>query len=351
MTDIPDQDHEPPPPPAPETRSGGPRLWPRAAALLLFVIAAGGAWVWQHPGLLHSGAAREGVAHPDPAVLALEARVAKLEQRPDPNLAPLTARLDALEKRGAQPLAPAAVNPAPAFDPAPLMARLEALEARTLTGPPSAGTPDQEFRALLARLDAVERTVAEREAARHDADTLAARVDDLEHQISGLAAKESSAADTAEHAARLSRIEAAELALAAGRPLGPIQDAPAALAKFATAAPPTEASLRLAFPDAAKAAVSVSQPDTEGKPFLDRMIARLGGTNLVTVREGGHVVVGNAAADVLTHVLLEAGDLAGAVRYVASLSGAPAERMAAWRADAEALLAARAALAGLARNG
>lgn len=350
MTDMSDQDHETPPGPSePNSGSIGPRLWPRVAGVLLFLAAAGGAWVWQHPGLLHRGG-----AHPDPAVLALDARLTKLEQRPEPDLAPLTARLDALEKRGAQPTAPAAaVKPAPAFDPAPLIARLEAVEARNLSGPSSAGAPEVEYRALLTRLDAVERTIAEREAARHDADTLAARVDDLEHQVSGLAAKESSAADTAEHAARLSRIEAAELALAAGRPLGPIQDAPAVLARYATTAPPTEAALRLAFPDAAKAAVSVSRPDTEGKPFLERMIARLGGTNLVTIREGDHVVVGNSAADTLTHahVLLEAGDLAGAVRHVASLSGPPADKMAAWRADAEALLAARAALAGLARNG
>ena len=50
-------------------------------------------------------------------------------------------------------------------------------------------------------------------------------------------------------------------------------------------------------------------------------------------------------------VLLDVGDLSGATRAVATLSGPAAEQMAPWLADATALQAAREALASLAENG
>ena len=97
----------------------------------------------------------------------------------------------------------------------------------------------------------------------------------------------------------------------------------------------------------------VSLPDTEGKPFLDRVLARLQDVRLITVREGDHVVVGNEAAQTLAHarLLLEVGDLAGAVKAVSGLSGPPAEKMAAWLAEASSLVAAREALVSLSGNG
>jgi len=121
----------------------------------------------------------------------------------------------------------------------------------------------------------------------------------------------------------------------------PIPNAPPALTRFATAAPPTIADLRLSFDTASQAALKVSQPDTEGKPFLDRVMARLQDFKLITA----------AAALAHAQMLLDAGDLDGAVKAVSALSGPPAEKMAPWLADATALQAAREALASLAEKG
>ena len=97
--------------------------------------------------------------------------------------------------------------------------------------------------------------------------------------------------------------------------------------------------------------MAASQPDTGGKPFLGRMLTRA--EELVTVRQGDRVLVGNPAAGVLARArgALDAGDLAGAVAAVSGLSGPPAAAMAAWLADAQALLAARAGLADMAAHG
>jgi hypothetical protein len=74
---------------------------------------------------------------------------------------------------------------------------------------------------------------------------------------------------------------------------------------------------------------------------------------LITVREGDRVVVGNSAAAILVHAraLLDAGDLDGAVKAVSSLTGPPAEKMAAWLTDAKSLQEAREALAALQGTG
>jgi hypothetical protein len=65
------------------------------------------------------------------------------------------------------------------------------------------------------------------------------------------------------------------------------------------------------------------------------------------------VVIGNSTAATLAHarVLLEVGDLGGAIKAVAMLSGPPAAKMAPWLADATALQATREALASLADSG
>jgi hypothetical protein len=94
-------------------------------------------------------------------------------------------------------------------------------------------------------------------------------------------------------------------------------------------------------------------PDTEGKDFFDRVLARLQDVRLITVREGDHLVIGNAAAATLTHakMLLDVGDLGGAIKTVGTLTGPPAEKMAGWLADVTSLVAAREALVSLADNG
>ena len=186
---------------------------------------------------------------------------------------------------------------------------------------------------------------------------LRAQMDDLQQRVAGLASQEQSAAATSDRTARLARLQSASAALAAGIKLGPIPGAPSALTRFAASPPPTEAALRLAFPTVMREAATLTTPDTEGKPFLDRVLARLADYRLITVREGDRVVIGNATVETLeqARASLNAGDLAGAVRLTGGISGPPQSVIAPWLADAKALLAARAALAealaALAGNG
>jgi hypothetical protein len=338
----------------------------------------GGAWVWQNPGFLQQslGSVFPGSSShdtDDAAIKALEARVARLEQRPAPaDLAPFIQRLDALERRAGPTGAP------PPVDLRPLLARLDELEARSreaarprptdsnvLTGAPAPVPSEPDLHPLVARLNALERLLAERTSDSTKLDALAAQVqaltdrtsdadlrgklDQMEHQVSGLTAGNAKLAEGSNRAMRLAQLEAAEINLASGHPLGPVPDAPPALARFASIAPPTEAALRLSFTAASREALKVSLPDTEGKPFLDRVIARLQDFRLITVREGDQVLVGNSTAVILARarVLLDAGDLDGAAKAVATLTGPPADRMAPWLADATALQAAREALASL----
>jgi hypothetical protein len=72
---------------------------------------------------------------------------------------------------------------------------------------------------------------------------------------------------------------------------------------------------------------------------------------LVTIRRGNDVLVGAASSVVLgaAQDRLDAGDLAGAVAALDALDPAAATAAAAWKGDAQALLAARAALAAMAR--
>ncbi|HEY1935087.1 MAG TPA: hypothetical protein VGG99_24035 [Acetobacteraceae bacterium] len=275
----------------------------------------------------------------------LQDRIAALEKRPAANLAPLEARVATLEKRPAPP------------DFAPLEARIAALEKRP--APP-------DLAPLEARVAGLEQKTQDEQQIGARMDALSGRMDALSGRDRGadaqfdqrlsadearLTALERDAAQVAAQAiqgARLARIVAAEAALNAGEKLGDIPGASPAVARFATVPPPTEAALRLAFPKAEKAALAAAQPDVAGKPFLSQVLARAEG--LVTVRQGDRVLLGDSAAGVLAraHDALNAGDLAGAVAAVSALSGPPAAAMAGWRADAQALLDARAGLAGMA---
>ena len=260
------------------------------------VLAVGLFWLWQNP-------APPPLA-PNSRIEALEERLARLEQRaaPPADLRPLESRLAALEQK-APP------------DTRPLDARLSALEQRPA---PAAAEPGN---ILENRLEALERRLATTES--------------LPGQFSALS----------ERAARLARLFAAQAALEEGRPLGEISGAPPALARFATTAAPTEAALRLAFPAAARAAQKASAPAPVHAPLLERMWTRA--QSLVTVRQGDRVIVGDPAAGTIDRArrTLEAGDLAGAVAVLATLQGPAAREFSSWRAQAQALLDARAALA------
>ena len=198
-------------------------------------------------------------------------------------LAAFETRLLALEQR-----------PAAAIDPRPLEARLAALENR----PPAQAT-QYDVGPIESRLAAAERMV---------------------------------------------RLHAAGRALDAGQPLGAIDAAPPALARFATAAPPTLGTLRAAFPAMARAARLASSP-APAADWRDRVAQAVSG--LVTVRHGNDVLIGAPSAQVLAAAQerLEAGDLAGAVAALDALDAGAAAAAAPWKDEASALLAARAALA------
>jgi hypothetical protein len=320
---------------APSILKDGPSLH-KEASRLPWLCAAGFAvlagaigFVWSHPWP---------VASPDAAALrglqqqvqALQVRLEQLAERHPggaADLQPLSERVAALEQR-------------PAADLAPLEGRLLRLEQKTQDTQGLATRVD----ALAGRLDAMsgrDRGADAQLAQRLDADE--ARLSALEHDVG-------QASRAVQQATRLARIQAGAVALNAGQPLGDIPGAPAAVARFAAAAPPTEAALRLAFPAAARAALAASQPDTTGKPFLSRLLTRA--EDLVTVRQGDRVLIGDSAAGVIARarIALDAGDLAGAVAAVSTLSGPAASAVATWRSDAQSLLDVRASLAAMAAH-
>ena len=365
MSDINEPKTLPPPPPA-AAKSRDLVPWIYAAGFL--TLAAGLLWLWQTPP----------APAPTGRIEALELRVVQLEQRPTPSLPdllPLESRLATLEQRPA--LAPPA-SP----DLRPLIACLQALEQRT---PPDLIALETRLAALeqrpaladtaalaarldtlasqqdalsaraqgieavsITRQDASETRLNALEHAATRAKILEVRLEALERRQTVSEAAASQVPALADRTARMARLQAALAALEAGEKLGDIPGAPAALARFATIAPPTEAALRLAFPVAARDAISAASPAPANAGLLDRIWARA--LSLVTLRQGDHVLIGDQAAGVLARArrTLDAGDLAGTVAAMGDLSGPTAQAMAGWRAQAVSLLAARAALAELA---
>ena len=301
--------------------------WFYAIGFIILAVAIG--YMWRFPPETPAPAQPPAQLQAlDQQVHALETRVGSLEQRPAPtegvDLGPLTARVAALEKRL----------------PSDIPARLTALEQKPAGDQQLAGRVD----ALAGRTDAADaRAQAGMTELNRRLDADEVRLAAMEKAAAGLAA-------LTRRADALARLQAAQAALDGGQKLGDIPGAPPALARYANAAPPTEAGLRLAFPDAAKAAREASRPDTVNKPFLTRIWGQA--QELVTVRQGDHVLVGNPEAGILARAqtALDAGDLAGAVAAVGSLQGTAAEAVAGWLANAKALLAARAALATMAER-
>ena len=222
-------------------------------------------------------------------------------------------------------------------------ARLAGLESRL--GPVATDT-----RALAARLGALEQRVA---AMEHMAAPVvpappgqAAGGETTAGADSGLAGQV-----VLEHQrlTSLARLEAVQLALTQGRPLGDWTDAPDALARFAKSPPPTEAILRVTFEAAAQSALAAGRSlSVSGASVWQRALARI--EALVTVREGDQVLLGDPAAGTIAHArhALEAGDVAGAVDALRRLPPDAMGAFSGWIARAQALLDARAALATLA---
>ena len=309
-----DDTQAPPPPPvetapvetvpvptaAPKPRGGTP-LW------LTLLLVAG---VAVEPFALHRFLPVP-AAPPAPAIDMT--RVDALETR----LAAALHRLDALEH--AAPATVQAPAPGDAGQLQALESRLAALESR-----PAQAMPDVEGQVNAANA------------------ALNARIADLDTAI------QKDVAQSTARAAFANRLRAAAWALEAGKPLGDIPDAPAALSRFADTAPPTEPGLRLTFPRYEEAARAASQPGAEITNPVDRAWERV--KSLVTIRQGGKVIVGSHSAALLEDARghLDAGDLAGAMASLAELDAQAAAAMAPWKAQAQSLLDARAALLALA---
>jgi hypothetical protein len=292
------------PPSSPARRNLAPWLY----GLGFLILAVAIIYVWQYPNTPSDSTDEQAAIQAIGQRLAdLDARLNKVEQRPVIDTGRITTRLDALEGRVA--------------DQTQLPARLDALSGRieSLSGRDQAG------------IDAAKQQIA----------ALTTRVAAVESNAGNIAA-------VTQRLNRIARLQEASIALAAGRAIGDVPDAPDALARYSHAPPPTEADLRLRFPEAEKAALAAHQPDEADAPFLGRVWDRAQG--LVTVRRGEDVVVGNPASVVLNRAqtALDAGDLAGAIETLRSLKGPPGQAIAAWISDAQALLDARTALAQLA---
>jgi hypothetical protein len=148
----------------------------------------------------------------------------------------------------------------------------------------------------------------------------------------------------------LALIAQASLNLQNGVPLGNIPGAPAALAAYATAKPPTLAGLKSSFPAYAEAATRAAGDTAPQGGFWQRAKARV--ESLVTVRHGNKVLVGSLAEGVLgkARAALARDDLKSALADLATLPPNAAAAMKPWTDKAGGLLAARTALAGMAEK-
>ncbi len=281
---------------------------------LALVVIIGGILLWNRAG---SGAAQ--VAALQDQVNTLQSQLQAVQARPAPpdyapRLTALDQRLNTLEHK---PPPEAQLDSAGQKQIADLAGRVDGIAARQN----QLGTQEQA-----------------------DVAKIGGQISDLGTKVAAAIQAGSEIGNLAGQQARTAQLQAAAAALAAGRPLGAIPNAPPALAQFATKPPPTEASLRLSFDAAAAQAHTAGQPTPSDAPFLTRLWDRA--QSSLTVRQGDRVLVGDAVSGVLEHARhqLDAGDLAGAVSALDGLAGPAAAAMAPWRAQAQSLLDARAAL-------
>lgn len=313
-------------------------------ALGFLILAAAIIYLWQYPSTLGENTREASALHElDQRLADIGARLDRLEQQPPPDLGKIIARVDALEQR-------------PPPDLGKITARIDALEQR----------PSPDVGKITARVDALDARVTDQAQLASRLDTLSGRIESLsghdqtnidatKEQISALTtrltaleANAGSLETITKRLSRLARLQEAFFALASGRPIGDLPDAPEVLARYSHAAPPTEADLRLRFPQAEREALAANQSHERDQPFVGRVWEKAQG--LITIRRGDEVMVGNSSEVILNRarIALDAGDIAGAVTAVETLSGQPGQAMAKWVADAKALVDARSALAQLA---
>ena len=345
---------------SPPTAGSGTGRGPLLAAIAVLAIAliAGGIYVLQQ-----NGASADQLAQMQSKLDALTQRTASLEARPvpqpppppppPPDLRPIEQRLTALETKPA-PLAQ--LDQAGHDEIAALAGRVDGVAARqALVGTQEqtdAGRAEQALKDAIGKVSAQEAADVGKLSDQEKAD-----IAKLNDQLTSFGPRLDAAAKAAgeigaidARQARLAQLQAASGALAAGRPLGTIPNAPPVLAQYAAKAAPTEADLRLSFDQAAAAARKAGQPYADTQPFLSRLWDRA--QSGLVVREGSRVIVGDAVSGVLDSAKqqLDAGDLAASVAALDGLAGPAAQAMAPWRAQAQSLLDARAALIAAARG-
>jgi hypothetical protein len=328
--------HEPTPPAAQPAAKNNTLL--TAVVVLAVVVVVGDYFLWSN-----GNGATDQVAQLQSQVATLQSRLQTVEARPlpappppPPDLRPLEQRMTALEQK---PAPKADLTAAGQEQIAALSSRVDGIAARQN----QLGVTEQGDSAKLA----AQMTDLNGKLTSQMADMngkLSSQMADLTTQMAAVIKAGNSLAALGDRQARTARLQMANVALQSGKPLGEIPNAPPALAQFATKAPPTEAALRLSFDAAAEKAHTAGQPAKETTPFLTRVWDRA--QSGITIRQGDHILVGDAVAGVLGHakVLLEAGDLPGAVSTLDGLTGSAAAAMAPWRAQAQSLLDARAAL-------
>jgi hypothetical protein len=291
--------------PVPPPRRGG--AWLALGLLGFLILAAGEGYLYERQ--LH-------LPDPSPRLAALQAQIAALRA------------------------APPAVTPPPA------------------TPAPAATDDSAQLATFTAQMEAIQTLVNTDHAALATAQAVAPDVAKLTDQLAAITAQsnadhaslaglQASTTDLTKLTARitvLSRLESARMALDAGQPLGVIPDAPPALTTFAATPPPTEAALILGFDAAAQRAESASIADNGKRSFWSGVLARLEG--ILTISNGSHVIIGAPAAAVLAQARasLAAGDLAGAVAALDTLSATTQAAMGDWLIQARDLLAARQAI-------
>ena len=308
-----------PPDEPPNTTAEAPKrprrdLVPWLCGLGFLVLAAAIFYVWQHPNTPSETAENAATLHTvEQRLTDIDSRLDRVEQRPVPDLGKITERLDALDSR--------------IVDQSKLASQQDTLSGR--------------IESLSGRIESISgRAQSDMDATKQQLQTLAARITTVESNSNTVDA-------VSKRLNRIAKLEAASLALNSGRPVGDLPGAPESLARYAHAAPPTEAQIRLHFPQAEQAALAARQPGDNDAPFADRVWQRAQG--LMTIRRGGDVVLGNPSATILSQaqVALDAGDLADAVKAVETLNGPPAQAMADWLQEAKSLLNARSALSNM----
>ncbi|AHJ66965.1 COG4223 family protein [Granulibacter bethesdensis] len=249
-----------------------------------------------------------------------------------------TARLDTLEHR------PAARDEATVTAVDALTKRVDDITAEQKR---FRDLSDSERDRMQAALHVLESRLTKLDAEQQGAVQALQQARERLNEIAGEAGKVTALAD---RAGRLARLQAASSALGRGEKLGDIPNAPPALTRFAQEAPPTLAALTLSFETVAQRALEASRPDVSHASFWETVKQKA--ETLVTVRRGDQVLVGDPAAGVIARArkALDAGDLAGAVRTLDALTGPAVQAVSGWKAQAQALLDAQAALSDMAAH-